>query len=50
VIAAANQAGAVLIAPKIFLDLSRVLLYSDRTERRNLVVYTKTFLQRFVLV
>ncbi|CAA9376444.1 hypothetical protein AVDCRST_MAG84-4759 [uncultured Microcoleus sp.] len=49
-IAAANQAGAVLIAPTILLDLSRVLLYSARTGRRNLVVYTKTFLQRFVLV
>ena len=46
----ANQAGAVLIAPTILLDLSIVLLYCGRTERRNLVVYTKTFLQRFVLV
>ncbi|WP_445246863.1 hypothetical protein [Microcoleus sp. OTE_8_concoct_300] len=46
----ANQAGAGLIAPTILLDLSRVLLYCDRTERRNVVVYTKTFLQRFVLV
>ena len=50
VIVAANQAGAVLIAPKIFLNLNRVLLYCDRRSRRNLVVYTKTFLQRFVLV
>jgi len=50
VIVTANQAGAVLIAPTILLDLSRVLLYCDRTERRNLVVYTKTFLQPFVLV
>ncbi|MEG4361116.1 hypothetical protein [Microcoleus sp. C2D2] len=45
---AANQAGAVLIAPTILLDLTRVLLYCDRTEPRNLVVYRKTFLQRFV--
>ena len=50
VIAAANQAGAALIAPRILLDLSRVLLYCDRRSRRNLVVYTKTFLQRIVLV